>query len=232
MSTYSSITFLRPSKELIQAKTYEPVILEFMNNSKCVFPETYSHIEEQSHGEPDFEAVESKTKYDAKLLFSTEQCDYLGKGDKELISWYKSVIKDLEQAEHASENSKEENRRKLQNTCLYNEMLRRLPKEETQENTIYFTPFPIVIDLYDSIFAQLATDIIDEIYDALVEQNPEKFINKTNFIIYPTSDGRRIVLRKLGSHIREYSSIHPLQKYIDYHMFTDPNLDADIIFYK
>ncbi len=41
MSSYLVMTFLKNSRELIQAKTYEPIVLQFMNQSKKIFPETY-----------------------------------------------------------------------------------------------------------------------------------------------------------------------------------------------
>lgn len=50
MATYQTMTFLRSPKELIQAETYERIVLEFMNESRIIFPEKYFHVEEQSHG--------------------------------------------------------------------------------------------------------------------------------------------------------------------------------------
>ena len=54
MSDYQIMTFLKSPKELIQAETYEQIVLQFMNQSKSIFPEEYFYIENQSHGEPDF----------------------------------------------------------------------------------------------------------------------------------------------------------------------------------
>ena len=228
MATYQTMTFLRSPKELIQAETYECIVLEFMNESRTVFPEKYFHIEEQSHGEPDF-ISKSGIRYDAKLLFSTEQCKFLEKGDEELLHWMKSVREELGQVSRILMNG---NLRDIHNTRLYSEMLRRLPKENIIENTIYFTPYPIVPAFETSFFGQFASDIVSATYDALVERNPEKFINKSNYIIYPSSDGGKIVLQKLGGYTKEYCSIAPLQKYIKYNIINDPNQDADIIFYR
>ena len=227
MATYQLMTFLRSPKELIN-KTYELIVLEFMNESKTIFPEKYCYVEDQSHGEPDY-ISKSGIRYDAKLLFSTEQCKFLAKGDEELIQWIKSVKEELGQASRMLMNR---NLRDIHTTRLYEEMLRRLPDEDTIENTIFFTPYPIVPAFEDSVFSQFASDIISVTYDALVERNPEKFINKSNFIIYPTSDCSKIVLRKLGAYQKEYSSIAPLLKYIKFGIIDDPNLDADIVFYK
>lgn len=228
MATYHTMTFLRSPKELIQAKTYERIVLKFMNESKTIFPEKYCHVEEQSHGEPDFTS-KSGIRYDAKLLFSTEQCKFLAKGEEELIHWIKSVLEELGKASRMLMNG---NLRDIHTTRLYGEMLQRLPDENTMENTVYFTPYPIVPAFEDSVFNQFASDIISVTYDALVERNPEKFINKSNFIIYPSSDGSKIVLRKLGAYLKEYSSIAPLLEYIKYGIIDDPNLDVDIVFYK
>jgi hypothetical protein len=228
MAIYQTMTFLRSPKELIQAGTYERIVLEFMNESRTIFPEKYSHVEEQSHGEPDF-ISNSGIRYDAKLLFSTEQCKFLEKGDEELIHWIKSVKEELGQASRMLMSG---NLRDIHTTRLYGEILRRLPKESIIENTIYFTPYPIVPAFENSFFGQLASDIISVTYDALIERNPKKFINKLNYIIHPSSDFSKIVLQKLGSYTREYSSIAPLLKYINFSIINDPNLDADIIFYK
>jgi len=228
MATYQTMTFLRSPKELIQAETYERIVLEFMNESRTIFPEKYFHVEEQSHGEPDFISI-SGIRYDAKLLFSTEQCKFLEKGDEELIHWMKSVREELGQASRILMNG---NLRDIHNTRLYGEMLRRLPKESIIENTIYFTPYPIVPAFENSFFGQFASDIVSVTYDALVERNPEKFINKSNYIIHPSSDGGKIVLQKLGGYTREYSSIEPLLKYIKFSIISDPNQDADIVYYK
>ena len=134
MATYQTMTFLRSPKELIQAETYERIVLEFMTESRTIFPEKYFHVEEQSHGEPDFISI-SGIRYDAKQLFSTEQCKFLEKGDEELIHWMKSVREELGQASRILMNG---NLRDIHNTRLYGEMLRRLPKESIIENTIYF----------------------------------------------------------------------------------------------
>ncbi len=163
MATYHTMTFLRSPKELIQAKTYERIVLESMNESKTIFPEKYCYVGEQSHGEPDF-ISKSGIRYDAKLLFSTEQCKFLSKGEEEQIHWIKSVMEDLGKASRILMNG---NLRDIHTTRLYSEMLQRLPDEGTMENTIYFTPYPIVPAFEDSVFGQFASDIISVTYDAL-----------------------------------------------------------------
>lgn len=228
MSDYQIMTFLKSPKELIQAETYEQIVLQFMNQSKSIFPEEYFYIENQSHGEPDF-ISSSGTKFDAKLLFSKEQCKFLAKGDEKLIDWLRSVMQELGEASRMLMN---DNLHEIHTTRLYQEMLQRLPDEETLENTIYFTPYPIAPAFEDSVFSQFASDIISVTYDALVERNPERFINKSNYIIYPTSDGVKVVLRRLGEYQREYTSIAPLLEYIRYGFTNEPNLEADIIYYK
>lgn len=59
--------------ELFQRHRYEKFIGEIMNLSDKVFPETYTHITEQSNGECDFIGDESEKKYDAKIPFAEKQ---------------------------------------------------------------------------------------------------------------------------------------------------------------
>lgn len=228
MAIYQTMKFIKCPKDLIQSKTYEPIVLEFMNESKYIFPEKYCHIQSQSHGEPDYIST-TGIKYDAKLLFSKEQCKFLSDGDEKLIHWIESLFKELGESSRMLMNG---NLRDIHSTRLYAEMLQRLPDEDTMENTVYFTPYPIVPAFKDSVLSQFASDIISITYDALVDRNPEKFINKSNFIIYPSSNGSTIVLRKLGDNLKEYVSIAPLLEYIKFGIIDDPKLDADIVFYK
>ncbi|MGI6726369.1 MAG: hypothetical protein ACOX62_09335 [Christensenellales bacterium] len=228
MALYQTINFLKGARDFIQAKTYEPIVLQLMNQSKTVFPEEYFHVKEQSHGEADFCST-SKVKFDAKLLFSTEQCKYLARGDENLIDWMQSLRQELWQV---SEMLLNRNLDEIHTTRLYKEMLQRLPDEDFIENTIYFTPYPIVPAFESSVYIQFASDIISITYNALVTKNPERFINKSNYIIYPTSDAKKMVLRILGEDKKEYTSIEPLLEHIRYVLINEPNLDADIIYYR
>lgn len=228
MALYQTMNFLNGAKDFIQAKTYEPIVLQLMNQSKTVFPEEYSHVKEQPHGESDF-VSDSGIKFDAKLLFSTEQCKYLAKGDENLIDWMRSLRQELWQV---SEMLLNRNFDKLHTTRLYKEMLRRLPNKDVAENIIYFTPYPIVPAFEKSVYAQFASDIISITYNTLVTKNPERFINKSNYIIYPTSDTKKIVLRMLGEDKKEYTPIEPLLEHIRYGFINEPNCDADIVFYN
>jgi hypothetical protein len=118
MAFYQTMNFLNGAKDFIQAKTYEPIVLQLMNQSKTVFPEEYSHAKEQPHGEADFTS-DSGIKFDAKLLFSTEQCKYLAKGDENLIKWMLSLRQELWQV---SEMLLNRNFDKIYTTRLYKEM--------------------------------------------------------------------------------------------------------------
>ena len=51
-----------------------------MNDSRICFPSKYQHNEKQDCGEPDFIDVESKEKFDAKLLFESKLCIALNEG--------------------------------------------------------------------------------------------------------------------------------------------------------
>ncbi len=112
---------------------------------------------------------------------------------------------------------------------LFEEMYRRLPKEDVCENTIFFSPYPIVPTSEKSVFSQFASDIVSLTYDAIVKAFPEKFKDKMNFIIYPSVIDGKMVLRNLTTRAREFVSIEPITPYVRYALMEYPGTNADII---
>jgi len=214
-------------KELIQSTVYERIVLACMNESKYVFPDTYFYIEQQSNGEPDF-ISNKEEKFDAKLLFSQEQCYYLSKGTYELKKWIFAVRKELGEASNQLMRRGAHN---IHETKLYKEMLRRLPDAGIDENTIYFTPYPIVPESKRSVFSQFACDIISNTFNALLKDYPDRFVSNSCFIIYPSVLDNEIVVRKLGQYQKEYLPITPLSPYVTYSIEDRPEDDAGIIIY-
>ncbi len=230
MALYWQMHFIRHPRELIQSSAYEKVIHQIMNDSMRIFPDKYHHVQNQSHGEPDFISISgNKKKFDAKLLFSNEQCQLLSKGKNELIAWIMSVHQEINEASQKLLHNQLQN---IHETTLYNELLSRLPSEEIQEDTIYFTPYPIAPTYEESIFSQFAVDILSATFQALTENHPEKFFNKECYIIYPTIPTNKLVLRNLNRDSKEYCSAAPLSPYVTYSCKSYPDTDADYIFYS
>ena len=73
--------------KLFKKETYEPILLEIINASKIIFPDTYRLNAKQSNGESDFVNNRTSHNIDAKLLFQQEQCYLIAKGKEEFRSW-------------------------------------------------------------------------------------------------------------------------------------------------
>jgi len=215
-------------RQLIQAQTYERIICDLMNSSSVVFPHRYQQVTEQAHGECDFVDINNGRKYDAKLLFSSEQCELLAKGTSCLLEWIISIRKEIEEASvkvmHKQINA--------QGTILYAEMLKRLQSVAVDEIAILFIPYPIVPASENSVFLQFASDIVSITYDTIVKVYPQRFNDKQTIIIYPSVIDGKLVLRDLATNTREYLPIEPLSPYIVYELAEHPNENADILIFK
>lgn len=97
----TKITFFNDIKYFLQGGNYEPAILELMNRSVRLFPYTYEHNKEQSHGECDFFAIVGDErrliKYDVKLPFDEEQGKLLCSNNANFVEWVKLMLKEAAQ---------------------------------------------------------------------------------------------------------------------------------------
>ena len=222
MAIYCEMSKAPNIRDLIQKDTYEMIIWRLMNESNKVFPSKYKYIEKQSHSECDFIDIVSEQKYDAKVLFSEQQCKILAKGNgiEHLQEWYKSVNDELDEA---SNNMMRRNLAGIRKTILYKEFHRRLESVSDDEEAILFIPFLIVPESKNSIFMQFASDIVSTTYDSIVEDYPEKLKDKNTFIIYPSVIDQKVVLRNLTSSIKEYLPIKLLSPYITFTLKDYPD---------
>lgn len=224
MAIYCLAHISKNVRELIQSKKYESILVRIMNDSQVIFPSKYRHIDIQSHGECDFIDQESNTKYDAKLLFSNEQCQYLAKGISHLQQWLESLLIEINESNQALLHQYTHD---VTQTSLYKEMLSRLNSIAQDEYAVLFIPFPIIPDVGLTVYSQFATDIIIHTYNCiLASENPPQ--NKGAYLIYPSIFCQKLVLRKLDSGEREYLPINYIQDYISFE-FKSFEEDADII---
>lgn len=227
MSIYCIAQLSSNIRELIQARTYEPIIEKIMNDSQRIFPSKYERILEQSHGECDFTDIQSKQKYDAKLLFSNEQCQCLAKGAIYLQKWLQSLYSEIHEANQALMYQYEFN---TSNTLLYREILLRLMSVEADESAILFIPFPIIPDFSHTVYAQFSTDVISHTYhQILISNNPPKC--KKTYLIYPDRFSQQLILRDLDSGAIEHLKNSYIQEYIRFEI-AELNEDADIVIFK
>lgn len=197
--------------ELFQRQRYEDFIVEIMNLSDKVFPETYTHITEQGNGECDFKGDKSGKKFDAKIPFSKEQMKMLTTGEKhkpDIIKWLREL-----QNEAAEFNPIElrDGRLKIENTKLYQIMASQIRKDKVDENIIFFLPYPMILSVRDSIFSQLSGNYFNSIYSTLVKN--DEIGEREIFVIYPASEKNVYALKNMKNYVVEFVQYDKLEKY-------------------
>ena len=199
-------------KELIQSKIYEKMIFDLMKASSRIFPGVYEQHENQANSECDFYDVNTNSKYEAKLIFTNEQCQTIAKSGGRDIEWLKSILQEIREVSKIF-LSKKPPYHDLSDTLLYKTIKDRLETVNDDENAILFIPFPIVDSFESSIYGQFATDIMGIIYERLLLENELNLSNKKIYLIYPNSE-QKFVLRELGSYKKEFIKIK--NDYIEY----------------
>ena len=128
-----------------------------------------------------------------------------------LKKWIKSMIDEM--SEFEEKIIRHRSSHKVEELELYQIMKRRIEKDNSDENIIFFFPFPIVHEESRCIFGQFASDILSNIYDAL---NKNKIIgSKKIYALYPTLDNK-IAIRLLNSGVREWFPSSVLNEFIKY----------------
>lgn len=199
--------------KLFEKKNYEIHVLNIMNLSRKIFKEKYERVTEQSEGQCDYIALESKIKFDVKLPFEPWQIELLTNGKKheaDVMGWL-NVLKEesiYEPLEHRC------NRNYIKEKKLYQIMKMQIEKDRPDENIIFFIPYPIVYSESTSVFGQFASDYLDALYEAL-----EKEVNLESreiFIIYPASEKNQFAIRTMKKTIVEYVYYEGMEEYFSY----------------
>lgn len=210
MESYAFASVSANIGELIQARTYEKIICNLMNKSTDVFPGHYEQVIEQSNNECDF-VDEFGNKYEAKLLFEESQCRMIVKGLSYLDEWIESILKEINESSYALLNT---SRADITSTTLYRELLKRLNTIRNDEVAILFIPFPIVPESEQSVYMQFTSNILTLTYDAICRNT--KRVSIGTYIIYPSAEDRKIVIRDLDNLEREFLPIDELEPYVSY----------------
>ena len=196
-------------KQLIHSGNYEKYVLELMNLSKRIFPNHYSYNELQLNGECDFIDTISGYKYDAKLPFNSKQGKMLGSRNGEITEWIRSMCSF--QYEFANCLHTGKGFIGIENIGLYKVMRDNLNRIDNDERAVFFFPFPIVDD-YDSVFRQFASDELSVIFDTLKKNG---YVKNDVFCIYPSID-KLIVLRNLENFTKEFVKYNKLKEFFDF----------------
>ncbi|MBR6729296.1 MAG: hypothetical protein IKL80_03955 [Clostridia bacterium] len=204
-------------RDFIQSKNYEKTIHGYMNESKWYFKGKYKHIptSEQSHGEPDFISEKTGEKYDAKLLFSNEQCAALGKRPSQYNEWHKMIMMEINEVGECLRSNPE----KIRQCKLYEDAKLRIEHTRDDEHVILFLPFPV--DLSNEpgagVVVQFASGVLSYTINQAID-DLELPKEKRVFSITPTLYGKRVA-------IREYTSSNLASNFIPEHLPAGNLLD-------
>ena len=97
---------------------------------------------------------------------------------------------------------------------LFEKMKNNISKTQSDENVVFFIPFPIVFDFEGSPFVG-ASDLLKKIYRELGASTD--ISEKKLYAIYISFD-KKMVLRNLETDKREYLQFPEMQHYVDYNI--------------
>ena len=200
-------------KKILQSGIYEQYILELMNSSKYLFPNSYKHISSQSKGECDFVDEKTSRKYDAKLALSQEQCRLICSRQGDLEKWIMSLWKELEEFYHEVMVKGVE--KDISGLTLYKIMYEEIARDKTDENIIFFIPFTIIKESSSMVFQRFGYDILTAIYDEIKKTGV--LLERKIYVLYFGIENE-VVFRCLNNNKREYFSNTIFSNLIKYHI--------------
>lgn len=201
--------------ELFNKKNYESFVLDLMNLSNTVFPNSYSMVEDQSAGQCDYTDTVTNAKFDAKLPFQQEQV-YLLRNRREhapeITKWIEEMRNEAAQFDPFSLR---DNPHHTENTKLYKIMRDQILRDKADENIVFFLPYPVSLAFKDSVCLQIASDYISMIFDQL--KTEIDLNDRCIYIIYPSSEKNQFVLRySRNSYYKEYVDYDKMEKFFSY----------------
>ena len=208
-------TYHRDIIKLFQGGKYEQYVYSIMQKSKKIFPNQYKYITEQSHGECDFVDLLTDETYDVKLPFDTSTVELLTSGknhEPKYIEWLESLLKSSHDFSMKVKNNHVNY--DLSKSVLYKVIKGIIEKENTDENIIFFFPFPVVLSIKGSIFLQFQTDYLVAAFNQLTSENVLK--GREIFAIYPSNTDNIFAVRNLKSANTEFIECTELGAYFIY----------------
>lgn len=182
----------------LKSKVYEKFVLSLMNASESVFPHKYEYIEQQSHGECDFIDIATKEKFDAKLPLERKQVEFLTKGKQhapDYSKWIQELQSELSELNMKSIQSGEF---KITSTKLYQIMKEEIKKDKSDENIIFFFPFPVAPTYPGAVFLIHATDFPSMVFHQLEKEGELDFSQRSIYEIYPSPIKSTYALKNLA----------------------------------
>ena len=190
---------------LTRGNKYEDYVLEIMNQSSRIFPNTYRKVEEQSNKEPDFVDITNGDSFDAKLVVDERQCRALcGNNDvpsffEEILSQNNDIYDSIVNGNHSQLN-------------LEKILTKQLMKESTKnKNIIFLFTFPIGATFATSTTSFFATNYLTILFSKIKNLANGRRI----FGICPTFDGY-YEIREMNDEYSEFIKYHNLDKYFSW----------------
>lgn len=192
---------------LTRGNKYEDYVLEIMNQSSMVFPNTYKKVEEQSNKEPDFIDIIDGDLFDAKLVVDENQCKALC-GNNDALSFFEEISSQNNDV-YDSITSKDDRQLKLETI-----LTKQLTKESTKnKNIIFFFTFPIGACFATSIISNFCQSYLTILFSKIKHLANGRKI----FAICPTYDGY-YEIREMNDNYSEFIEYHNLDKYFNWNI--------------
>ena len=206
-SIYSTIH--NDIKDLIKSGNYERIILDVMNASKIILPSQYLHQDNQDNGECDFVDAVTGEKFDAKIPIDKRQGQMIGSRKGHVGALTTEFQNEALEFQYCFVGDQ---KKPITELNLFKKMKNNISKTKSDENVIFFIPYPIVID-FEGFPLIGASDLLKKIYRELSASTD--ISGKHLYAIYISFD-RKIVLRDLKTDKREYIQFPQMQCYVDY----------------
>ena len=208
-SIYSTIH--NEVKDIIKSGNYEKIILDLMNASKEIFPSRYTHLDNQAHGECDFVDVVTGEKFDAKIPIDKRQGQMIGSRKGDVSALTTEFHNEALEFQYCFVG---EQKKPITELNLFKKMKNNISKTKSDENVIFFIPYPIVFD-FEGFPLVGASDLLKKIYRELSAS--ADISRKHLYAIYISFD-RKMVLRNLETDKRAYLQFLEMQHYVDYNI--------------
>jgi hypothetical protein len=206
-SVYSTIH--NDIKDLIKSGNYERIILDVMNASKIILPSQYLHQDNQDNGECDFVDAVTGEKFDAKIPIDKRQGQMIGSRKGHVGALTTEFQNEALEFQYCFVGDQ---KKPITELNLFKKMKNNICKTKSDENVIFFIPYPIVFD-FEGFPLVGASDLLKKIYSELATTT--EIFGKRLYAIYISFD-RKIVLRDLKTDKREYIQFPQMQCYVDY----------------
>ena len=197
-------------RDLIHRHRYEDYVFQIIKKSKHIFNNCcFEQCNMQSNGESDFIDINSKKKYEVKLIFDEKVGALIGERKNDLTLGIERLLEQsLEYGNLIRQGESD-----ISQSRVYQIVKKRLSTIENDETAILFIPFPLVEDSMHDVFSQYATDFIQAIYKQL--DKDELTDGREIFFIYPATETGFYCIRN-QFYNREYVSAPELNKIVSY----------------